>query len=65
VFSPFIVGSLMATYKLPGVIGLMIALLAVQIVVIWAWGVEPAWRSLEDLEKDAGPTDGSARAAQA
>ena len=44
VVSPFIVGSLMANYKLPGVIGLMIGLLLVQIVVVWAWGIEPARR---------------------
>jgi putative MFS transporter len=50
VFSPFIVGALMTTYKLPGVIGLMIGLLIVQIIVVWVWGVEPAKRSLENLE---------------
>ena len=47
--SPFIVGSLMQTYKLPGVIGLMIALLVVQIIVVFFWGVEPAQRGLEDV----------------
>ena len=41
VVSPFIVGALMTNYKLPGVIWLMIGLLIVQIVVVWAWGVEP------------------------
>jgi len=50
VVSPFIVGALMASYKLPGVIGLMIGLLVIQIVVVGAWGVEPARRRLEDLE---------------
>ena len=49
VISPFIVGSLMVHYHLPGVIGLMIVLLAVQIVVVWAWGVEPRNRALEDV----------------
>ncbi len=39
----------MATYKLPGVIWLMIALVVVQIVVVWAWGVEPRKRGLEDV----------------
>jgi MFS transporter, putative metabolite:H+ symporter len=49
VVSPFIVGSLMASYKLPGVVWLMIALVVVQIVVVWAWGVEPRNRGLEDV----------------
>jgi len=49
VFSPFIVGSLMANYKLPGVVWLMIGLVVVQIVVIWAWGVEPRNRPLETV----------------
>jgi MFS transporter, putative metabolite:H+ symporter len=40
VISPFIV-ILIASYKLPGVVWLMIGLLLVQIVVVWAWGVEP------------------------
>jgi MFS transporter, putative metabolite:H+ symporter len=50
VVSPFAVGALLAHYKLPGVIGLMIGLLVVQIVVVWAWGVEPAQRRLEELD---------------
>ncbi len=49
VFSPFVVGYLMQNYQLPGVLGLMIILVAVQIVVVWAWGVEPRRRALEDL----------------
>ena len=49
VVSPFIVGCLMANYELarrdladdrPG---------RVQIVVVWAWGVEPRNRGLEDV----------------
>jgi len=55
VISPFIVGALMTTYKLPGVISLMIGLLAVQIVVVWAWGIEPAKRGLEDLQTRPAP----------
>jgi MFS transporter, putative metabolite:H+ symporter len=50
VVSPFIVGALMTAYQLPGVIGLMIGLLLVQIIVVWAWGVEPAKRPLEELD---------------
>ena len=49
VVSPFIVGSLMASYKLPGVVWLMIGLVVVQILVVWAWGVEPRNRALEDV----------------
>jgi len=51
VISPFIVGSLMASYRLPGVIWLMIGLVVVQILVVWAWGVEPRNRGLEDVAK--------------
>jgi len=47
--SPFIVGALMASYQLPGVVWLMIGLVVVQIVVVWAWGVEPRNRGLEDV----------------
>jgi putative MFS transporter len=49
VVSPFIVGSLMASSGLPGVIWLMIGLVVVQIVVVWAWGVEPRNRGLEEV----------------
>jgi putative MFS transporter len=49
VASPFAVGALMASYGLPGVIWLMIGLLVVQIVLVFAWGVEPRNRALEDV----------------
>jgi putative MFS transporter len=49
VISPFIVGALMANYQLPGVVWLMIGLVVIQIVVVWAWGVEPRNRALEDV----------------
>ena len=49
VVSPFIVGALMASYQLPGVVWLMIGLVVIQIVVVWAWGVEPRNRGLEDV----------------
>jgi MFS transporter, putative metabolite:H+ symporter len=52
VISPFVVGSLMVNYGLPGVIWLMIGLLAVQIVAVYFWGVEPARRSLEVLDPE-------------
>ena len=57
VVSPFIVGALMANYALPGVLWLMIGLVLVQIVVVWAWGVEPAQRSLEEVEQAAPGTE--------
>jgi len=53
VVSPFVVGYLMVNSGLPGVIGLMIALLVVQIVAVYFWGVEPARRSLEGLDPKA------------
>ncbi len=49
VVSPFVVGSLMVHYKLPGVLWLMIGLLTVQILVVLLWGVEPRNRALEDV----------------
>jgi MFS transporter, putative metabolite:H+ symporter len=49
VISPFVVGALMASYKLPGVIWLMIGLVVIQIVVVWFWGVEPRNRALENV----------------
>lgn len=50
VVSPFIAGALLARYSLSGVIGLMTGLLVVQIAVVWAWGIEPAKRRLEEIE---------------
>jgi putative MFS transporter len=49
VISPFVVGALMTSYQLPGVVWLMIGLVVIQIVVVWAWGVEPRNRGLEDV----------------
>jgi putative MFS transporter len=53
VISPFIVGSLIASSGLPGVIWLMIAVVVIQILVVWAWGVEPRNRGLEDVAAKA------------
>jgi putative MFS transporter len=53
VVSPFIVGSLMASSGVPGVIWLMIGAVVIQIVVVWAWGVEPRNRGLEDIAAKA------------
>ncbi len=41
-------------YQLPGVVGLMIALLVVQIIVVYVWGVEPRNRALEDVAAPVG-----------
>ncbi len=51
--SPFIVGALMTHYQLPGVMGFMIALVFVQILLVWAWGVEPRNRPLETVTTKA------------
>jgi putative MFS transporter len=50
IVSPFIVLWLSQNYGIAGVLAFMIALLAVQIVVVWGWGVESRQRSLEDLD---------------
>jgi putative MFS transporter len=52
VASPFLIGYLMVSYQLPGVIWLMIGLLVVQIGLVFFWGVEPNQRSLESVEAD-------------
>jgi len=49
VISPFLVGALIASSGLPGVVWLMIGLVVVQIIMVWAWGVEPRNRALEDV----------------
>jgi MFS transporter, putative metabolite:H+ symporter len=49
IISPFIVVSLFKSYGVSGVTSLMIGLLIVQIVAVWAWGIEPAKRGLEEL----------------
>jgi putative MFS transporter len=44
----------MTGYGLPGVLWLMIGLVLVQIVVVWAWGVEPRNRGLEEVATSEG-----------
>ena len=51
IVSPFIVVALFQSYKVGGVLSLMIGLLVVQIVVIYLWGIEPSQRPLEDMGK--------------
>jgi MFS transporter, putative metabolite:H+ symporter len=63
VASPFVIGYLMTTYQLPGVIWLMIGLVLVQIFLVWLWGVEPNQRSLEDVESESAGTDGTRKPA--
>ncbi len=62
VVSPFVVGYLMVNYGLPGVVWLMIALLVVQIVAVYGWGVEPARRPLEGLDPKGGAAAAEAAA---
>jgi putative MFS transporter len=50
IFTPFIVVMLFKGYGVGGVLALMIGLLAIQIVVVAVWGIEPANRGLEELE---------------
>src|SRR5262249_1118313 len=57
--SPFAVLWLSQTYGVAGVVGLMVALLAVQIVAVWAWGVEPRQRPLEQLDSLSPVTTGA------
>jgi putative MFS transporter len=49
IVSPFVVLRLATDFGMPGVLGLMIALVIVQIIVVWAWGVESRQRVLEDV----------------
>ena len=49
IVSPFAVLWLATGFGMPGVLGLMIALVVVQIIVVWAWGIETRQRVLEDV----------------
>jgi len=50
IITPFIVVALFAHYGVIGVLGLMIGLLAIQIVVVGALGVESTGQRLEDIQ---------------
>ena len=52
IVTPFIVVSLYNSGGVAAVMDLMIALLVVQIVTVFAFGIEPAHRRLEDLQPD-------------
>src|SRR5207245_2772192 len=55
IVSPFIVVGLFQTYRVAGVLSLMIALLIVQIIVVYLWGTEPRNRPLEDVNAATAP----------
>jgi putative MFS transporter len=50
IVSPFIVVALFKAYGVAGVTAFMTGLLLLQIAAVWAWGIEPARRSLEELD---------------
>jgi putative MFS transporter len=49
IVTPLIVVALFRAYGVGGVLAFMIALLVIQIGVVWAWGIETARRGLETL----------------
>jgi putative MFS transporter len=65
IVSPFIVIALFKDYGVAGVLGLMIALLLIQIVVVALWGIEPAQRRLEELEEAPSGPDAAPRPVRA
>ena len=50
IVTPFLVVMLFEARGVAGVMALMIGLLVVQIVTVWALGIEPRHRSLEELK---------------
>ena len=57
IVTPFLVVMLFEARGVAGVMALMIGLLVVQIVAVWAFGIEPRHRSLEELKgEEAAPT---------
>jgi MFS transporter, putative metabolite:H+ symporter len=57
IVTPFLVVMLFEARGVAGVMSLMIGLLVVQIITVWALGIEPRHRSLEELKgEDAAPT---------
>jgi putative MFS transporter len=65
IVSPFIVVALLKGYGVAGVLGLMIALLVIQIAVVYAWGIEPNQRPLEEMEVETPGAGAAPRTAQA
>ena len=62
IVTPLLVVSLFQGYGVAGVLALMIGLLAIQIAVVWAWGIEPAKRGLETLTAETATAAGTAEA---
>jgi putative MFS transporter len=56
IITPLLVVALFETWGVSGVLAMMIGLLVIQIVVVAAWGIEPANRRLEELESGDGKT---------
>jgi putative MFS transporter len=52
IFTPFIVVALFRPHGVGGVLVFMIALLIVEIIVVWTLGVEPKKRRLEEIEPE-------------
>ena len=50
ILTPFLVVALFRSYRIGGVVCLMIGLLVVQICVVLFWGVEPKNRRLEEID---------------
>jgi len=65
IVSPFIVIALFKDYGVGGVLGLMTALLIIQIAVVYLWGIEPNQRPLEELEAEAPQAGAAAHTARA
>jgi len=52
IVTPFLVVMLFEARGVAGVMALMISLLVVQIITVFALGIEPRYRSLEELKRD-------------
>jgi putative MFS transporter len=52
IVTPFLVVMLFEARGVAGVMALMISLLVVQVITVWALGIEPRHRSLEELKRD-------------
>jgi MFS transporter, putative metabolite:H+ symporter len=57
IVSPFIVVALFKAYGVTGVTSFMIGLLIVLIVTVWAWGIEPAGLTLENIASTTPKSD--------
>jgi putative MFS transporter len=65
IVSPFIVVALFKAFGVGGVLSLMIGLVIVQILVMLAYGIEPAKKALESLDAEPSPAGGTPSPAQA